>query len=326
MSSMPNFVLLRPETAADAVRLRAAHPDSRFVAGGTDLLPNMRRGLVRTPAVIELAAVRELDFIRRSGDELHIGAACTLAALAADPQVAAALPALSEAARAVAGPTHRASATLGGNLCLDTRCRYYNQSAFWREANQFCMKLDGDGCRVAPRSTRCHAAFSGDVAPALIALDARVDILGTGGVRTLPLAELYRDDGMAWLALGSEELLTAVRVPLTAGWQSAYAKARVRGAIDFPLSGVAVALRRDGERLAILRIACTGVASRPCAIGGLDVLAGRPLDAAAHDIIALAIKRDILAMDTTVAGMAYRRRATAVLAKRLVDRLWQEAA
>ncbi|AYH42189.1 4-hydroxybenzoyl-CoA reductase subunit beta [Azoarcus sp. DN11] len=325
MGALSEFRFFRPASAADAVRLRGEFPASRFIAGGTDLLPNMRRGLVGAEVLIDLGAVAEMKELRRDGERLHIGAGVTLATLAADPTVVSHLPALAQAALAVAGPTHRRAATLGGNLCLETRCQYFNQSEHWRAANQFCMKLDGDTCRVAPKSSRCYAAFSGDVAPALLALGAEVELLGPQGARRLPLADFYVDDGMRWLALGADELLVAVTVPLVAGRASTYEKIRVRGAIDFPLAGVAVVLRRDGDRIAELRVACTGVSSRPELIAGLDELVGQTLDDAALATMERHVKRGIQPMETTLMSVPYRRRATPVLAKRLVRRLWDEA-
>ncbi|HJV26539.1 MAG TPA: 4-hydroxybenzoyl-CoA reductase subunit beta [Aromatoleum sp.] len=325
MGALSEFRFFRPASAADAVRLRAEHPASRFIAGGTDLLPNMRRGLVGAEVLIDLSAVGEIREMRQDGARLRIGAGVSLATVAGDALVRERLPALAQAALAVAGPTHRVAATLGGNLCLETRCQYFNQSEHWRAANQFCMKLDGDTCRVAPKSNRCYAAFSGDVAPALLALGAEVEILGPQGLRRLPLEEFYVDDGMKWLALGADELLVAVTVPLVSGRSSAYEKLRVRGAIDFPLAGVAVVLRRAGDAIAELRIACTGVSSRPEFLAGLDELVGQPLDDAAVAAIERAIKRGTQPMETTLVSVPYRRRATPVLAKRLIRRLWDEA-
>ena len=326
MAALSDFRLLRPASAADAVRLRGEHPASRFLAGGTDLLPNMRRGLVTAEAIIDLGGVAELAELRVVDAALHVGAGVTLATLAADPVVQARLPALAQAAASVAGPTHRTAATLGGNLCLDTRCMYYNQSEPWRHAIQNCMKIAGDTCRVATKSDRCWAAFSGDVAPALLALDAEVQVLGPQGSRRLSLADFYRDDGMAWLSLAADELLVSVRIPLTEGWVSAYEKLQVRGAIDFPLTGVAVALRREGDLVGDLRVACTGVSSRPELIGGLESLAGKPFDDAALALVEKQIKRGTQPMETTVINVSYRRRVTPVLAKRLLRRLWQAAA
>ena len=322
MATLPDFQLMHPATATDAVRMRALHPGSRYLAGGTDLLPNMRRGLVATDVVIDLGGVDELTDLHEEAGALYVGAGVTLATLAAHQTVQERLPALAQAALGVAGPTHRISATIGGNLCLETRCRFYNQSESWREANDFCMKLGSDTCRVATKSARCYAAFSGDIAPALMVLEAEVELLGPLGTRVLPIAAFYRDDGMAWLAMAPDELLVAVRVPLKNGWVSAYEKVRVRGAIDFPLAGVAMALRRNGDQITDLRIALTGVSSRPELVSGLEVLAGHPLDDTALAIIARQIKLGIKAMETTLINVPFRRRITPVLAKRLVERLW----
>ncbi len=326
MNALPNFQYLRPATAADALRLRAANPASQYIAGGTDLLPNLRRGLASPAAVIDLGAIAELTEIAEQGNALRIGSGVSLARIAAHPAVTAHLPALAQAAASVAGPTHRAAATLGGNLCLDTRCSYYNQSEAWRAGNNYCMKRDGDGCRVAKKSKRCYAAFSGDVAPALIALNTEVEILGADGSRRQPLIELYRDDGMQWLTLAPGELVVAVTVPLDDAWRSAYEKVRVRGAIDFPLAGVAVALRREGGLLTGLRIALTGVSSQPLAIDGLNALFGKPLDAAALDAISEQADLANRSMKTTLVDVLYRRGVSLVLAKRLTQRLWDAVA
>lgn len=326
MNAMPDFRLFRPATAGEAVRLNVQNAASRFVAGGTDLLPNIRRGLFAPPVLIDLGSIPEMATITESADGLRIGAGAALAKVAADPRVVARLPALAQAALAVAGPTHRQAATIGGNLCLDTRCRYYNQSEFWRDSINHCLKLDGDTCRVAPKSKRCYAAFSGDVAPALVVLGAEVEVLGEKGGRRLAIADLYADDGMACLTLAPGELLVAVHVPFDDAWSSAYEKMRIRGSIDFPLSGVAVALRREGSNVTGLRVACTGVASRPFAIDGLEDLAGKPLDTAAYATLTDRVDLANRSMKTTVTDALFRRNVTPVLARRLVQRLWDTGA
>lgn len=322
MSSLPVLHLQRPLSAAAAVALRAGNPGSRFLAGGTDLLPNLRRGLAAPGMLIDLSGVPELREFSETTNGLRIGAGVTLASVAADGRVQGRLPALAQAALGVAGPTHRTAATLGGNLCLDTRCRYYNQSESWREGNQFCLKLAGDTCRVAPKSSRCYAAFSGDVAPALLSLGATIQVLGPLGPRHLPIREFYRDDGLDCLTLAPDEMVLAVEVPFLDGWTSTYEKIRIRGAIDFPLVGVAVALRRDGNAIGELRLACTGVSSRPEWIDGLDALSGRPLDDASFALIETCIQRSTRPMETTVVNVHYRRRVLPVLARRLLQRLW----
>jgi 4-hydroxybenzoyl-CoA reductase subunit beta len=322
MPTLPNFQLLRPLKSADAVALRGQNPASRFLAGGTDLLPNMRRGLAMPELVIDLGDVTELREMGEEDGALRIGSSVTLATIAADPRIAVRLPALAQAAACVAGPTHRSMATLGGNLCLDTRCQYYNQSEPWRAGIQYCMKLDGDTCRVAKKSKRCWASFCGDLAPALMVLGADVDILGPTGPRRIPVQNLYRDDGMNWLTLAADELLVAVRVPFDDTRSSAYQKLRVRGSIDFALAGVAVSLRRERDALVDLRIACTGVTSAPLLIDGLEELAGKPLDEAGIAIIASRIEDACRPMKTSVIDVLYRHDVIPVLAKRLLQELW----
>src|SRR5450755_646796 len=194
MDRLPEFRLLRPVDLAEAVQL-IAKPGARVLAGGTDLLPNLRRGLEQPTTLVELGGVAGLSEIAFDSDGLAIGAGVTLATLATDTRIAGPYRAIAEAAREVAGPQHRHAATVGGNLCLDTRCVFYNQSAWWRAANDFCLKRGGQTCHVAPQGQRCHAAFSGDLAPSLLVLGAEIDIAGAKGQRRIPLSELYVEDG-----------------------------------------------------------------------------------------------------------------------------------
>lgn len=323
MNSLPEFRLEHPTSACGAVALLCENPASRFIAGGTDLLPNIRRGLLTPPVLIDLGKVDELREFSMDAHRARFGAGLTLASLAADPRVQHSLPALAQAALAVAGPTHRTVATLGGNLCLDTRCQYYNQSETWREGIEYCMKRSGDVCRVARKSKRCFAAFSGDVAPALLALDATVEVLGPQGLRRLPIRDFYCDDGLIPLALAANEMLVAVEVPMVDGLSSAYDKVRVRGAIDFPLAGIAIALRRDGGVFGGLRIACTGVSSRPELVDGLDEVIGKPLDDTSFSLIHGCVERSVKPMETTVTSVLYRRQVAPVLARRLLQKLWE---
>jgi 4-hydroxybenzoyl-CoA reductase subunit beta len=323
MPALPKFQLLRPLKASDAVALRGQNPASRFLAGGTDLMPNMRRGLATPDVVIDLGNISELREMREADGTLRIGAGVTLATIANDPRVVARLPALAQAAVCVAGPTHRTMATLGGNLCLDTRCQYYNQSEPWREGIQYCMKLDGDICRVAKKSKRCWAAFSGDVAPALMVLGAQVDILGPTGLRRIPIQSLYRDDGMNWLTLTPDELVVAISVPFDDTLTSAYQKLRTRGSIDFAIAGVAVSLRRDRDAILDLRVACTGVSSAPFLIDGLQELSGKNLDEAARTTIAARIEDACRPMKTTLTDVLYRHDVIPVLTLRLLQGLWE---
>ena len=194
---------------------------------------------------------------------MTIGAGVTIAALARNTKLSPAnIKRSRKPPQAIAGPGHRVMATVGGNLCLDTRCIYYNQSEWWRSANAYCLKNRGDTCHVAPQGQRCHAAFTGDLAPALLVLGAEIDIAGQQGRRRIPLSELYVEDGKAHLALADGELIVAVHLPADPP-PSAYEKVRMRAAIDFPLAGVAVALAASGANVGSLRIALTGTNSRP---------------------------------------------------------------
>jgi 4-hydroxybenzoyl-CoA reductase subunit beta len=282
--------------------------------------------------LIETSRVAELRALRADAGRLEIGASVTLAELAQHPGVIRHYPVVAQAAASIAGPTHRNMGTLGGNLCLDTRCIYYNQSEWWRSANNHCLKTTGDICHVAPRSRGvCFATFSGDMAPALLTLEAEVDLLGPGGRRTIPLQELYigharhdgsaEGDGKRFLALRPGELVTAARAPGSPGLRSAYDKVRIRRSIEYPVAGVAVALRREGERLADLRVAITGTNPRPVLLAGTrDLCGGPPGDGVLRGLEAL-VRDQVMSMKTTFTPGTYRRRVAGVLARRLVQRL-----
>jgi 4-hydroxybenzoyl-CoA reductase subunit beta len=286
------------------------------------MIVNVRRGIEQPPALIDLGAIEAMKAIRDEADALVIGAGVTLDALAHHASVRKDWSAIAEAAAAVAGPTHQKYATVGGNLCLDTRCLFYNQSEWWRKSNAYCLKERGEVCHVAPGGKRCFAAFSGDVAPAMLVFGAEAELAGPDGARRIPLAGLYRDDGMRHLALEPAELLVAVRLPKTlAGAASAYKKARIRGSIDFPLAGVAVRLKQSGGKVDELRIALTGVNPYPHAVTGLDAYNGRPLDDAALDAVREAVRAQARPMKTTHVKPWYRRRVIGALARRTLARL-----
>jgi 4-hydroxybenzoyl-CoA reductase subunit beta len=318
-AQLPDFSLSRPQSADEAIAQRVAAPAGRYLAGGTDLIVNMRRGLVETDLLIDLSGIAELAILSADEAGLHIGAGVRLADLAADPAARKNYAAIVQAVSAVAGPGHRAAASIGGNLCLDTRCLYYNQSEWWRRSNAYCLKYKGDVCHVAPTGDKCRAAFSGDLPPALLVHNAEVEIAGPGGRRRLPLTGLYRDDGAAHLTLAPEELLVAVHLP-AGSRRSAYEKIRVRGAIDFPLAGVAVAIV-DQDKPARLKIAVTGTNSRPFLIEGLDDLDAGKLGEAEFVQIEKAVQKQVSPVRTTMVAGHYRRLAAATLARRLAKDL-----
>ena len=324
-ATSPDFRLVQPGTIEEAIAALVSHPGSRCVAGGTDLIVNIRRGISRPDLLVDLSDIAELNEIKTDGHEIIIGAGVTIAALARDATVVSKYRALAQACEAIAGPGHRNLGTVGGNLCLDTRCIDYNQSEWWRSANAYCLKNRGDVCHVAPQGQRCHAAFCGDLAPALLVLGAEIDIVGARDERRIPLSELYVEDGKAHLALGHGELIVAVRVPKEP-LSSAYAKARMRGAIDFPLAGVAVALAAAGAGVGSLRIALTGTNSRPFRVAETDALAGRPFDEKLLQQIDRLVQKQVQPMRTTLASANYRRVAAAALARRVTTMLFAECA
>jgi 4-hydroxybenzoyl-CoA reductase subunit beta len=333
MDALPEFDVLKPRTVADMLAARRAHPESRFIGGGTDILVNIRRGIEAPPVLIDTNGVAELKLVRADERGLELGASARLAEIAAHAGVARHFAAVAEAAGSVAGPTQRNMGTVGGNLCLDTRCIYYNQSEWWRGANAHCLKTVGAMCHVAPKSKGvCFATFSGDLAPALLLYGAAVDLLGPEGARTLPLAELYighsrqdgsTGDGKRYLALKPGEFVLGVRAKAAPGAVSAYDKIRIRRSIEYPVAGVGVKLRRDKGVLAELAIAITGTNPRPVLLSGTAALLGRAPDAATYDAIDELCRDQIMSMKTTFTPGMYRRRVATVMAKRLVRRLWE---
>ena len=314
------FRVVEPADVAAAMAVHEGKPGSRYLGGGTDLLVNLRRGLGAPLLLIDLRGIVELEGLSCTAGGARIGAGVTLARIAADPEFRARYPALCEAAGAVAGPAHRNVATVAGNLCLDTRCIYYNQSEWWRGANAYCLKYRGDVCHVAPQGRHCHAAFCGDLAPALLVLGASIEVAGRTGRRRMPLAELYREDGLAHLTLAAGELVVAVELPADPP-PSSYAKLRVRGSVDFPLAGVAVALRAEQGKLTALRVALTGTNSRPFLLDGTGDLLGRALDATVLQQLDRLVQKQVQPVRTTLLQSNYRRVTAAVLARRLVARL-----
>jgi 4-hydroxybenzoyl-CoA reductase subunit beta len=254
MLRLPWFEHRAPRSVAEAAKILAGEgPRAMLIAGGTDLLPNMKRRHQAPQVLVSLAQVAELK--KTNGG---FGAAVTLTDLVRNEKTPTAL---RQAAIQVATPHIRNMGTLGGNLCLDTRCTYYNQTYEWRKAIDFCLKKDGTVCWVATASKRCVAVSSTDTAPALIALNAVVTLVSSSGVREVRVEDLYRNDGIDYLARRPDEILTEVRVP--EGWKSTYWKLRRRGSFDFPILGVAAAIRLSGEVIEEARLALGAVASRP---------------------------------------------------------------
>jgi 4-hydroxybenzoyl-CoA reductase subunit beta len=313
----------RPSTLREAAALLAAHPGrARLIAGGTDLVPNMKHGLFTPEHLIALRQIPELHGIEERDGELVIGAAESLGAVSRHPLVRARFPALAQAAGSVAGPQLRNMGTIGGNLCLDTRCTYYNQTYFWRSALGFCLKKDGDVCHVTQVGRKCVAAHSADTAPVLMTLGATADLVSADAERSLSVADFFIADGIENTVRGWNEIVTRIRIPLAAArMRTAFRKLRQRNAIDFPILNVAVAadVAADGT-VAELRIVVSALGSRPRVIAGLEkVAAGRPLDAETMDAVAARAFQQCHPLTNIIVDPEWRRAMVPVYVRRALE-------
>jgi 4-hydroxybenzoyl-CoA reductase subunit beta len=331
MLRLPSFTYLQPETLAAALRMKAdAGPDGTYVAGGTDLYPNMKRRQQEPATVISLMGVPDLRAaVRRTGGRadggIVIGAAITLTDLSASPPVRqSAFSAVAHAAELVSTPLLRNMGTLGGNLCLDTRCNYYDQTYEWRKAIDFCMKKDGHICWVAPSSPRCWAVSSSDVAPVMVAIGAEFLLVGPKGERIVPAARLYANDGINYLTKHPDEILAEVRLPPADGWDATYHKLRRRGSFDFPVLGVAAWIRWDGKTVAEGRVVLGGVASWPQEVVEAGAtLRGSDLSPEAIAAAAEAAYRPAKPLDNTDFDLSWRKQMTRVYVTRALEQLRQ---
>ena len=314
MMRLPLFEFRAPNTLAEAARiLDGEGPATMPIAGGTDLLPNMKRRQQVPRTLMSLRRVAELRQIHISESGSRLGACLTLTGIEEDPRFRNGLTALAQAASQVATPQIRNMATLGGNLCLDTRCNYYDQSYEWRKAINFCMKKDGTTCWVAPGSPKCVAVSSTDTAPALIALGARVRLVSRAGEREVPLADLYNNDGIRYIRRRSDEILAEVRLDSRHGWKSTYWKLRRRGSFDFPVLSVTAAARFSPDGVVEdARIVVGSAASRPLiADEASKSLLGRVLSDDAIAEGASLASRIAKPLDNTDFDMTWRKRVTA---------------
>ena len=318
MLRLPSFDYLQPRTLADALRMKAdAGPRAMFVAGGTDLYPNMKRRHQEPKTVISLMAIPELH----RSESTTLGACLTLSELTARPPDRL-TAAVSTAARLVSTPLLRNMGTLGGNLCLDTRCNYYNQSYEWRKSIDFCMKKDGHICWVAPSSPRCWAVSSSDVAPVMVAIGAEYRLVGPLGERVVPAGRFYANDGINYLTKQPDEILAEVRLPKPNGWDAVYHKLRRRGSFDFPVLGVAAWIQWNGNTVAEARIVLGGVASYPQEVPEAGAaLKSTPLSDDSIAAAAEAAYRPSKPMDNTDFDLSWRKQMTRVYVKRALDEL-----
>jgi len=320
--SLPQFKLLRPRFVGEALEYLAKHGASvRLLAGGTDLIPSMRQKLFEPEYVVDLRAITHLRGITPQQDGgVEIGALTTIRAIERSDYLCQYFPVLSEAAATVASPVLRNMGTIGGNICLDTRCLWYNQSLTWRKGCGFCIKKDGDLCHVAPGSAKCWAAFSGDTPAALLCLNAEIEIESPTGSRIIPLADFYTGLGDNYRTLQPNELVTRILLPASsAGYQGAYRKLRVRGSIDYPLAGVAVALKRSNGYIADARIGITAVNPAPLLVkGATELLTGRTIDEALAEAAGDLAAKVSKPLTTSALTPEYRREMVRVFTKRAV--------
>jgi 4-hydroxybenzoyl-CoA reductase subunit beta len=342
MLRLPRFRMEVPRDVGEAARLLrelGAHEQdpatvgtpglrAMLVAGGTDLYPNMKRRQFTPEVLVSLRRAVARD-VRVDGPAkgMRIGAGATLTSVADHPVVRQRYAALAIAAGLVSTPQLRNMGTIGGNVCLDTRCNWYDESLFWRTAEGWCMKTHPSVvCRVAPSSPRCLAVASADTVPALIALGAQALIVSADGERTADLADLYREDGIRYMELRRDEIVSEIALPPSDGWRSTYLKLRDRGSFDFPIVGLAAAVRMDGRRVAAARIALTAVASRPILVEAAAApLVGSQLEDAAIAAAAEAAFKAARPMDNTSGTIAQRKRTVSVFATRALRELREQA-
>jgi 4-hydroxybenzoyl-CoA reductase subunit beta len=353
--SLPEFRLLRPRSVSQALEylVKYSAPDSpaqtsrapdsggrrslhhsgglqgsstpysplRVVAGGTDLIPSMKQKLFEPEYVLDLRGMGELHGIRPLSDGgVEIGALTTLREIERSGVLRQHYPVLTEAAATVASPVLRNMGTIGGNICLDTRCLWYNQSLTWRKGCGFCIKKDGDLCHVAPGGTKCWATFSGDTPPALLCLDAEVEIASAAGARRILLQDFYTGLGDTYRKLRADELLTRVFLPAaSAGFTGVYRKLRIRGSIDYPLAGVAVAMKRSNAHVSDARIGITAVNPAPLLVkGASELLAGKMVDEELAESAGDLAARTAKPLTTSALTPEYRREMIRVFTKRAI--------
>ena len=326
--SLPAFRVARPKTVEEAVRVLSEWgPEAMVIAGGTDVVPNLQMRLFSPKLLLDVKPISALRGITYTGGgALRIGALTTLTEIIESPLVHNSYPVLVSAASAVAGPLQRNMGTLGGNLCLETRCLWYNQSYFWRKSLGGCLKKDGPICHVAPGGKRCWAVWSGDTAPALITLDAEIEVGGPRGMRRLPLAQFYKNDGMDRIALGRDELVTAIHIPArTAGRRGLYLKLRVRDAVDYPLASVAASLDIDNAGVCRdARVALAAVNPAPLLVKEAgEALNGQQYSPELVERVAQAAIRTGKPLTTSASTPVYRREMLRVFTRRALEQTWK---
>ncbi|MDF1702439.1 MAG: xanthine dehydrogenase family protein subunit M [Planctomycetota bacterium] len=317
MMRLPSFGYHAPKDVAEVAKILAGEgPDAMIVAGGTDLYPNMKRRHQTPKTLVSLRHVDDLRGVSMNGS-VSIGSNETLRSLEQSGELKARLPALHTAVASISTPQLRNMGTIGGNVCLDTRCNYYNQSWEWRRAIDFCMKCDGETCWVAPSSSICWAVNSSDSVPVFIALGATFTLVGPEGERTIPALEMFGEDGIEYLTKRKDEVLTRIDIPDQGSAQSVYRKVRRRGSFDFPVAAVAARVDLDGDEVKDVSIILNAVGPKPVVCTqAQDVLLGNKLT---DDLIEEAAKlaaRGAKPLDNTDTVSMWRKKVVQVEVKR----------
>ncbi len=318
MLRLPPFEYLAPRTIDEAVDIMGQYgPEAMLVAGGTDVYPGMKRRLFEPKKLVGLHHIEELQKFEANG-AVTLGAGLTLTQVSGHPEIISRYPALATAAGLVSTPQLRNMGTIGGNLCVDTRCTYYNQTEPWREALGYCKKKDGQTCWVAPGSSRCWAVASSDTAPIMIALGASVRLVGPQGERTIPVQALYNNDGIEYLTKAAGEILVDINIPAAAGVKMTYHKLRRRGSFDFPIVGVAAAVKQAEDGTCTeANIVLGAVASYPIkATDAEEMLVGQKLSEALIEEAAKVAFKPAKPLDNTDMGHPYRKQMVRVYVKR----------
>jgi len=327
---LPKFEYLAPRTLREAANALASDTKgSVLLAGGTDLLVNMKHRVIQPKQVINLKAIPKLTYISNGKDGLKIGALTTLHALASSPVIQGKYPVLSQAANEVGGYAHQMMGTIGGNLCQGNRCRFYNQSAFWRSVRPLCYKAGGEICHVVParpaggrKPRECHSAYCGDMAPVLIALDSQIKVSGPSGERTFPLKKLYTRNGKKPLSLKRGEILKEVLVPLPSG-KTLYLKWRLRGSLEFPIVSLALHTEINGDgAINSSKIVFSGVGSGPMeATEAEKMLKDSYLNEGMIEKVSNQAVKEISPMRTSTHSPAYKRKMAGILLRQAFEQL-----
>src|SRR5919106_3690572 len=325
MLRLPEFNYSQPRSLKQATKaLVDLGPETMLVAGGTDVYPKMKRGQFTPRNLISLRALRELKGIRQSKEGLWIGAGESLTAVSSHRLITKHFPALAHAAESVSTPQLRNMGTIGGNVLVDTRCNYYDQTFFWRQAVGFCMKKDGDICLVAPGSAKCLAIASSDTSPVLVSLGAQAILISPRGERRVALEDLYRDDGIDYSAKAKDEVLKGLFIPPESlRRQNVYLKLRRRGSFDFPILGVAATMEIDerGECRHV-SVVLTAVASAPKVIPEvMALLQGKQVTKELIDAVADAAAKISHPLDNADLDYWYRKRMAKVYTGRALAQL-----